>query len=326
MRGDEVFVVSGERVHRTRHSVEVDAQAGVVYGLISDAVQWPLFFPPNVHVERLEFDGTNERLRMWALANGDVRSWISQRVQNPQERRIEFQQTRPQAPVETMFGTWIVEERPGGASLLTLLHDFTVAGDRPEDVAWVERACDTNSRAELGNLKRLAERWTRLDEIVLSFEDSVRVKGPAELVYDFLYRVGDWPELIPHVSRLDVTEDTPGVQVMSMDTLTADGSAHTTESVRICFPHAGRIVYKQTTTPALMEAHTGEWSVVPDETGVTVVSQHSVVLREEAVENVLGAGADIAVARRYVREALGRNSTATLNLAKRHAESAIRVL
>lgn len=319
-------MVSGERVHRTTHSVEVAAPAGVVYGMISNAVQWPLFFPPNVHVERLEFDGRDERLRMWAVANGQVRSWLSRRVQDPEARRIDFRQQHPQAPVESMNGSWTVQERPGGTSLLTLLHDFTVIDDRPEDVSWTQRAVDTNSTAELAQLKRLAERWTRLDELVLSFEDAVRVKGPAELVYDFLYRVGDWPELVPHVARLDLTEDAPGVQVMAMDTRTADGATHTTESVRICFPHAGRIVYKQTRTPALMEAHTGEWSVLPDESGVTVISQHNVVLREEAVERVLGEGADLAQARRYVREALGRNSTATLNLAKRHAESAIRVL
>ncbi|MFF8716470.1 aromatase/cyclase [Streptomyces sp. NPDC015184] len=318
--------MSGERVHRTTHSVEVAAPAGVVYGMISNAVQWPLFFPPNVHVERLEFDGRDERLRMWAVANGQVRSWLSRRVQDPEARRIDFRQQHPQAPVESMNGSWTVRERPGGTSLLTLLHDFTVIDDRPEDVSWTQRAVDTNSTAELAQLKHLAERWTRLDELVLSFEDAVRVKGPAELVYDFLYRVGDWPELVPHVARLDLTEDAPGVQVMAMDTRTADGATHTTESVRICFPHAGRIVYKQTRTPALMEAHTGEWSVLPDESGVTVISQHNVVLREEAVERVLGEGADLARVRRHVREALGRNSTATLNLAKRHAESAIRVL
>ncbi|MFJ9033473.1 aromatase/cyclase [Streptomyces sp. NPDC102274] len=318
--------MSGERVHRTAYSVEVAAPAGVVYGLISNAVQWPLFLPPNVHVERLEFDGERERLRMWATANGQVRSWLSQRVQDPQKRRIDFRQHNPQAPVETMSGTWIVEERTGGTSLLTVLHDFTVIGDHAQDVAWVRQAVDNNSGAELDSLRRLAERWMRLDQLVLSFEDTVRVKGPAELVYDFLYRAGDWPELVPHVARLDLTEDTPGVQVMAMDTRTADGATHTTESVRVCFPHAGRIVYKQTLPPALMDAHTGEWSLLPDETGVTVISQHSVVLREEAIERVLGQDADLTGARRFVREALGRDSTATLNLAKLHAESAIRML
>ncbi|MEV4681949.1 aromatase/cyclase [Streptomyces kurssanovii] len=318
--------MSAERVHATTHEVNVAAPAGVVYGLISDAVQWPLFFPPNVHVERLEFDGDSERLRMWATANGQVKSWTSRRVLDPARRRIEFRQELPASPVQSMGGTWIVEPLDASRSKLTLLHDFTVAGDNADDVAWVERATDTNSRAELANLRQLAERWSQLDDLVMSFEDSVRVNGPAELVYDFLYRVADWPQLVPHVSRLDLTEDQPGVQVMAMDTVTADGSTHTTESVRVCFPHAGRIVYKQTATPLLMSAHTGEWSVVPDETGVTVTSQHSVVLRPENIESVLGPDADVQSARRYVREALGRNSGATLALAKKHAESAVRVL
>ncbi|MER7200566.1 cyclase [Streptomyces sp. CB01635] len=318
--------MSAERVHRTTHEVNVGAPAGVVYGLIADAVKWPLYFPPSVHVEQLEFDGGHERLRMWATANDQVKSWTSRRTLDPERRRVEFRQELPAAPVQSMGGTWIVDSLGADRSRLTLLHDFTVADDDPDEVAWVERATATNSRAELDNLSRLAERWARLDELVLSFEDSVRVHGPAELVYDFLYRIGDWPELVPHVSRLDFTEDEPGVQVMSMDTRTADGSSHTTESVRVCFPHAGRIVYKQTATPALMAAHTGEWSVVPDETGTTVISQHSVVLREENIAKVLGEDADIARARRYVRDALGRNSTATLNLAKKHAESAVTVL
>lgn len=108
---------------------------------------------------------------------------------------------------------------------------------------------------------------------------------------------------------------------MSMDTLTADGSAHTTESVRVCFPGSGRIVYKQTRTPALMEAHTGSWTVTGDEHGTTAISQHRVVVREEAITRVLGEGADLRSARDYIRTALGRNSTATLTYAKRHAES-----
>ncbi|MDQ1016510.1 aromatase/cyclase [Streptomyces afghaniensis] len=312
--------MSADHVHRTTHEITVAAPADVVYGIVSDATKWPLYFPPNVHVEQLEFDGARERLRMWAMANGRTKSWTSRRVLDRERRRVEFRQEQSAAPVRSMRGTWIVEPLGTDRSRLTLLHDFTVAGDIASDVEWVERATDTNSRAELASLKELAERWARLDDLTLSFEDSVRVAGSAESVYEFLYRVRDWPELVPHVSRLDVVEDEPGVQVMSMDTRTADGSSHTTESVRVCFPHAGRIVYKQTVTPALMSAHIGEWQVVPDISGVTVVSHHSVVVREENIRRVLGEKAGVAEARRYLREALGRNSGVTLDLAKQHAE------
>ncbi|MEV0992059.1 aromatase/cyclase [Streptomyces sp. NPDC049949] len=317
--------MAAERVHRTVHETEVAAPAGVVYGLIADPVQWPLYFPPNVYVERLEFDGASERLRMWATANGRVKSWTSRRLLDAAARRIEFRQEVPAAPLSAMTGTWIVEPLGAERSRLVLLHDFSVAGDRAEDVEWVERATDTNSRAELANLARLGARWGSLDDLVMSFEDTVRVDAPPELVYAFLERAERWPELLAHVSRLELTEpeELPGVQVMAMDTVTADGSAHTTESVRVCFPAAGRIVYKQTRTPALMSAHTGVWTVTGGAYGSTVTSRHGVVLREEAITGVLGASADIAAARRYVREALGRNSTATMTYAKRHAESAL---
>ncbi|MFD5508224.1 aromatase/cyclase [Streptomyces sp. NPDC059761] len=317
--------MAAERVHRSVHETEVAAPAGVVYGLIADPVQWPLYFPPNVYVERLEFDGVHERLRMWATANGRVKSWTSRRVLDAAARRIEFRQEVPAAPLSAMTGTWIVEPLGAERSRLVLLHDFSVAGDRAEDVEWVERATDTNSRAELGNLARLGERWGGLDDLVMSFEDTVRVDAPPELVYAFLERAEQWPQLLPHVSRLELTEpaELPGVQVMAMDTLTADGSAHTTESVRVCFPAAGRIVYKQTRTPALMSAHTGVWTVTGGAYGSTVTSQHGVVLREEAIAGVLGASADLAAARRYVREALGRNSTATMTYAKQYAEAAL---
>ncbi len=314
------------RVHRMSHETEVAAPAGVLYGLIADTVRWPLFFAPCIHVEQLEFDGRKERLRLWATVNGRVTSWASSRTLDTEQRRIDFRQEVPASPVETMGGTWTVEPLSPERSRLRLLHEFTVTGDSAEHAAWVERATDGNSRIQLADLKRLAENWAHLDDLVFRFEDSVRVNGPAELVYDLLYRAADWPELHPHVSRLRLTEDSPGVQVMTMDAHTDDGATHTTESVRICFPHAGRIVYKQTVPPALMASHTGEWSVEPDESGVTVTALHHVVLDEAALGRVSGDAADVARARRRVREDLGRIGIRTLELAKQHAESAVRVL
>lgn len=315
----------GGRVDRATHHVRVAAPAGVVYAVLADAAKLPLFFSRSIHVERLEFDGERERLRMWCLVDGQLKSWISWRHLDPVERRIEVRQEPPVFPLDSMGGVLSVRGEGPHETELEMLYGFSVTGDLPEDLAWVGRAAALTARVQLDDVKSCAERWTRLDELVLSFEDSMRINGPAELVYDFLYRAGDWPELVPHVTRVDLAEDAPGVQRMTLQTLTGYGSS-TTESVRICFPHAGRIVYKTITPPELLAAHTGEWLVVPDERGVTVTAKHSLVLREENITAVLGEDAGLAQARRYVRQALSQHCVALFTLAKEHAESAVRML
>jgi aromatase len=313
------------RVHRAVSDVTASAPAGVLYGLIADATQWPLFFKPCLHVEQLDFDGTHERLRMWATAGEEIASWVSSRRLDVGRHRVEFRQDVTAAPLESMSGVWTVKPL-GDRCRVTLEHAFTVAGDAPADVARLQRIIRANSHAQLDRLAWLAERWTRLDDLVLSFEDTVRVKGPAELVLDFLYRAADWPDALPHVHTLQLTENVPGVQVMSMGSSTADGSLHRTESVRICFPGAGRITYKQTRTSSLLAAHTGEWLIEPDEAGLNVTARHTVLLWEDAVEPVLGPGTTMEQARQHVREELGLASLLVLDHAARHATGAVRVL
>ncbi|EPH39673.1 SRPBCC family protein [Streptomyces aurantiacus] len=319
--------MSGERVRRLSHAVEVAAPAGVVYQLIADAERWPLYFPPNVHVERLDFDGVRERLRMWVLADGQVRSWTSQRIQDAARRQVTFRQDQVMEQAQSMGGTWTVTALGPERCRLSVEHEFTAAGDRPQDVAWLRAATTANARSDLRSLRFLAQHWGRLDELVLSFEESVRVKGGAELVYGFLYDVADWPQQVPHVRRVQLAEPQVGVQQVTLDLASADGTgAHTVTSVRVCFPHAGRIVHKETATRKLIAAHCGEWSVVPDESGVTVLAQHHVVLREKDIEEVLGAGATLSDARRRVHGELSYQSLQILRLAQQHAQSAVRVL
>ncbi|MES5825448.1 aromatase/cyclase [Streptomyces sp. RG80] len=310
---------------KTTHKVRVSASAGVVYALFADAVNWPLYFSPSVHVERLEFDGERERLRTWCFLDGELKSWTSWRRLDPVKRRVEFRQELPAPPLSALGGIVTVRSDGPDSCELELVYDFSVVDGLPADVAWAERAAEGHTRSQLSGLKAIAERWARLDELILTFEESVHVNGPAELVYDFLYRAADWPEMVPHVTRVDLTEDEPGVQRMSMETLTEYGT-QAADSVRICFPHAERIIHKQVTTPALIQAHTGEWSVVPDERGVTVIAQHTVVLREEDIATELGEHATLDHARRRVREAIGRNSRVLLAHAKQHAETAVRML
>ncbi|MEV4053671.1 aromatase/cyclase [Amycolatopsis sp. NPDC049688] len=304
----------------TSHRIDIGAPPAVVYDIIADAVAWPQYFTPTVHVERVEGDGSAERLRIWALANGKVSSWTSARTLDEGRRRVGFRQEVSTAPVASMRGEWIVEPADGGGTRLVLEHEFTAVEDDARGLAWITEATNANSETELGNIKVLAESWDALGDLVFSFEDSTVVRAPAKTVYAFLHEAAKWPERLPHVASLQLTEEVENVQWMAMETRTGDGASHTTESVRICFPDE-RIVYKQLRTPSLMTAHTGEWIVRDTGDGVLVTSQHVVTVNEAAITGVLGAGADVAAARAFIRRAAGGNSAATLALAKQFAEA-----
>jgi hypothetical protein len=98
---------------------------------------------------------------------------------------------------------------------------------------------------------------------------------------------------------------------MEMDTVTADGSAHTTRSIRVCLPYES-IVYKQLVPPALLLGHSGAWTFEDTADGAVVTAEHTVAIDPAAVAGVLGEGATIARAREFLRSALGANSRTTL--------------
>ncbi|MDX3229765.1 aromatase/cyclase [Streptomyces sp. ME19-01-6] len=307
----------------TTHAITVLAPARTVYGIIAGVTDWPQRFAPNVHVEHLERTPGGERIRIWAAAGGAVKNWTSRRELDPDGLRVTFRQEVSAPPVAAMGGEWIVTAHGENVSRLELRHDFRAVDDDPSGVRWITAAVDRNSESELAAVKALAELGGELAELEFSFEDTVFTSGDAALVYDYLYRADLWPERLPHVSRLDLKEDPvePRVQVMAMDTRTADGSVHTTESVRVCFG-PNRIVYKQTAVPALMTAHTGSWTITPAGDGVAVTSRHTVILNPAAVERVLGPDKTVADARTYVQRALSTNSTTTLRHARAFAEAA----
>lgn len=311
-------------VHRTCQRMEVASPAGVVYGLIADVGRWPIFFPHHIHVEQLAFDGGVQRLRMWVSAAGEIRSWTLVRSLDAVRRRVDFRLEVQAEPVNAVVGSWSVDPLGPGRARVALRHHFFVAGDAADAAAWVMRAMDDTSRVELAQLRSLAARWSRLDDLVLTCEDSVHVNGPVERVYDFFYRAGHWPRRVPHISNVQLRERQPGIQTMAMDIRAPDGRMLRSQSVRLGFPHAGRIVYKDTAMPSLMAAHTGEWSIEPEIHGVRAVSHHKVVLQEDVARSLDGTRTALATVIRRVRERLGRSSAAALNLAKKHAESAVR--
>lgn len=310
-------------LREVEHEITVQASATDVYRMLAEVENWPRLFPPSVFVDYLERNGNEERIRIWATANGEAKNWTSRRVLNPDVLSIKFWQEVSAPPVAEMNGTWIIEPVGGQQTRLRLLHEYRAIDDDPEGLAWIDKAVDTNSRAELPALKASVEQAAQAGQLTMSFADTVRINGSAKDVYDFINDAHLWSERVPHVAQVWLTENTPGVQVLRMDTLTKDGSTHTTESVRVCFPHY-KIAYKQTTLPALMTLHTGYWLFEDDPTdadAVLATSQHTVVINEANITSILGPDAGVAQAREYVRTALSGNSTATLRYAQDYAES-----
>ena len=301
------------------HSIDVAAPAQQVYELITNIEDWPVVFGPTVHAEYVEKSFDNELIRLWATANGTAKTWTSRRRTDFVALRVSFRQERSSPPVGGMGGTWIVQPRGADACHVRLLHDFFAATDAPGDLQWIEQAVDRNSTAELAALKSTAESGPGE---LMTFSDTVEIDGRAADVYDFLNEAQLWQERLPHVVRVQLEEDTPGLQVLEMDTRTKDGSVHTTRSVRVCHPRDW-IVYKQVVVPALMTLHTGRWSIEEREQGrVSVTSRHTVRINTGNIAAVLGEGADVAAARTFVRNALSANSLTTLRLAKTYAEQA----
>lgn len=302
------------------HEITVLAPAAAVYQLIADVQNWPRIFPPTVYVDRVEHTDREERIRIWATANGQAKTWTSRRVLDRANLRIEFRQEISAPPVASMGGTWIIEPISNTESRIRLLHDYRAIDDDPASLKWIDEAVDRNSRSELAALKANVERVTASDELLMSFEDTVQINGSAKDVYDFINEANLWSERLPHVAKVRLEQDSQGVQTLEMDTRAKDGSTHTTKSIRVCFPHH-RIVYKQITLPALMDLHTGYWTFQENEGGVAATSQHTVMIKAENITRILGPEAGAAQAREYVRTALSTNSRATLGHAKDYAEA-----
>ncbi|MER6016629.1 aromatase/cyclase [Streptomyces anulatus] len=302
------------------HEITVSAPAAAVYRLIAEVENWPRIFPPTIHVDHVERGEKDERIRIWATANGEAKNWTSRRTLDPRAGRIDFRQEVSAPPVASMGGAWVIEALSESESRVRLLHDYRAVDDDPQSLKWIDEAVDRNSRSELAALKTNVELAHLSEELTFSFEDSVRIDGEAKDAYDFINEAHLWSQRLPHVASVHLEESTTGLQTLEMDTRAKDGSTHTTKSFRVCFPHHG-IAYKQVTLPALMVLHTGYWTFAESDGGVTASSQHTVVLNTENITKILGPAAGVAEAREYVRNALSTNSLATLGYAKTYAES-----
>jgi C7-C12 aromatase (ARO/CYC) len=312
--------------HVAEHAVDVRASAQLAYDLMVDVARWPQYFTPIVHTEHEKADGAAgeaDQVTVWALRGADtVRTWTSRRTLDPTNLRITFVNDPVPPGLSTAGGEWTFEARPDGTTRVAVRHEFTLAPGAPEDAeARISAEFANNSVRQLTELRAAAERADELAELIVDFTDPLFVCGSVEDAYAILYEADRWPERLPHVRELTMTEDVPNIQFFDMLTVTPDGHDHTTRSVRVCLP-PHKIVYKQISLPPLLEAHTGHWTFTPAPEGLIAAARHTATIKPAAL-HLLGEGTTVADARRYLRRALGNNSMTNLRLAKKYAEDQV---
>lgn len=151
------------------------------------------------------------------------------------------------------------------------------------------------------------------------FSDSLDVMTTPAVAFDLLWDADRWPEILPHVLGLRMLEAKKNYQRFEMETRGAAGT-HTTESIRECTP--GREVrYRQVRPPAMLIEHRGRWLIEPSATGVALTSEHTIEIRESAIETALGRPYTLEEAALLSRHMIGNHSVATLNVVKARAES-----
>ncbi|ABD13499.1 hypothetical protein ThrDRAFT_04660 [Frankia casuarinae] len=306
---------------RREHEIRVGAPAGFVYRLLAGLEHWPSIFAPFVHAERLGTDGELERVGMWTTSGTRVERWVAFRRCQQEDLRIWFRVEQPPPPLESMERAWTVVPVSDGECLLRLAHELRVTAGVSADIGAVVRQVDVVAEAETAAVRAAAERAVSAPDFLLTLHDDVRVDGPADRVYDFLYAVDRWPDRLPHVTRVDVQQDEPDVQLVEIDTAERRGGVLTTRTARVGRPPRG-IVYKQLRLPPLASSHHVRWDIEDGGDHTVVRSIQTVVINGPGIAELLGASTSLEQARSFIRTELGSKVRLILDQAGQHVADA----
>jgi C7-C12 aromatase (ARO/CYC) len=309
-----------QQQQQAKYGVTIDTGYDVVFDLVTDIARWPQFHPTAVHAEVLRTSEDGELVRHWSLTgNSTVRTGQTLRRIDRVGRRITFTHEDVDSPATEFRGELVFTELTPHCTEVEVRQQISAPDG--VDLGPLLNQVAQESTTYLETLRDTAERNAELDELVVSFVDPLFIAGSIEDAYDYLYRADLWPERIPHVKALTMTEDVPNIQFFDMDTASPDGSPHTTRSVRICLP-PNLIVYKQIVLPGLLDGHTGHWRFTQTPEGVIAEARHTTTIKPSAL-SLLGPETTVGSARRYLRRVLSANSMGNLRLAKTYAEGRV---
>lgn len=309
-------------MHVLQHQIEVNASAERAYELCLHVERWPEIFPPCKGTQVIEQTERYQLIKISALTNGQMMSWLSRRALHPETRVITFQQVRPAPLLNHLEGTWRFFQLKSGA-LIVLEHRFAikeqVAGllegisTPAEALTFMESSVNGNSKLELLAIKKILEMSPRAGqsgELCGEFEEEMTIAGSIGAVYRLLQRAREWPQLLHHCRAVEVLYDDGQDQELLM-TVDVSGREERVRSIRRCTPTSSITYFEPEPSPALRR-HAGEWLLEPSPRGgVRVVARHSVELRLEGVKKLWG-GITPREALAKVTRAIQENSRGTM--------------
>jgi len=150
-----------------------------------------------------------------------------------------------------------------------------------------------------------------------SVTDNIRIRAPLDQVYDCCWNAAIWPQITPHVRKIDLLNAGNHTQHIRM-VVENEGKLYTVESIRHTVPGAS-ITYQQTTPPIFLSEHSGEWRFSSSGEETSVQLTHIFETKKEVARQVLNLAEDADVDA-YVGQRLKQNGLLTLSAVKRVLE------
>jgi aromatase len=143
----------------TDNEIVVAAPMDLLWERTNDVENWPDLFSEYASAEVLEREGDRVlfRLTMHPDQNGQVWSWVSERVADPVTRTVAARRVET-GPFERMDIRWTYEEVEGGVRM-RWVQDFAMKPTAPIDDDAMTRRINGNSRTQMALIKRKVEEF-----------------------------------------------------------------------------------------------------------------------------------------------------------------------
>jgi aromatase len=147
---------AGPAAH-TDSSIVINAPMDLVWDMTNDVGSWPQLFSEYAAAEIIARDGNKVRFRltMHPDDNGEVWSWVSERVMDPQARAVHAYRVET-GPFEFMDINWAYRQTDGGVEM-RWVQDFHMKPGAPVDDATMAEMITKNSAVQMERIKNIVE-------------------------------------------------------------------------------------------------------------------------------------------------------------------------